>query len=172
MALIAQNGEDTMIPVQTEHTRDQYVLFSNDDCDETGTCIDTSAILMKLYSDVQFKHCCICITELYNMNILNTGFKEAHSLLEANIGVFCFKKEVLKNLTLPLSVVLDLSFVTCNEHSESLRQTFMKLTTVEYIKCWCNKINHLLKGKDAGSRAKSHLAKEACIRYSKNCKKK
>ena len=96
MALIAQNAEETMMIVQSEPNSDPYMLFSNNDCNETGTCIDTSAILRSLYSDDEFKRCCFCISELYNFNILNTVFKEAHILLEANIDIFCFKKRSFK----------------------------------------------------------------------------
>ena len=169
-ALIAQNLEESSISIDTQDSDDQYVLFNNNEFNPIDTCIEISGVLMKLYTDVRFKHCHICVSDICNSHNFHALLNEAHSTLEANIPLCCFKKEVIEKLILPLSLLLDVSFITCTEHFDSLCQAFLRLITLEYVTCWCRNINRLLKGKDSGARAQTHLAKQARIQYTKKCR--
>lgn len=152
-------------------TCNQYII-SHDNSTATGTCMDTSTILLQLCTDIRFKCCYTCVSDMCNFTNFDALVEEAYNNLEANIANYCFKKDVLKNLVLPLSVILDFSFITCTEHFQPLCVAVAKTIALEYIMCWGKNMNRMLKGLHSGSRAGAILAKQACNQYSKNCRKK
>ena len=170
-AVLAQNLEDS-IASEAQDSTEQYVIFDRGNSTRTSTSIEISQILSKLYADVRFKYCCTCVSDLRNFTGFDIIFEKAHSNLDVNMPFFCFRKRVVKNLMMPLLLIVDFSFVTCTEHVESLRLAFLRVITVEYVRCWCRNINKLLKGKYSVAKAQTYLAKEARKQYVTKLKKK
>ena len=124
--------ERSNISTETDSNNDQYVIFNNDQhSTQTGTYFEESKILMKLSQDVRFKG--TCISDLGAFHNFQTLFQDAYSNLEANITNCCFKKGVVSNLIMPLSLLLDFTFIACTENFESIRQVLLRLIAVKYV---------------------------------------
>ena len=110
---------------------------------------------MKLSEDVRFRRCCTCISDFSTFHNFQTLFQGAHSNLEASITFFCFKKGTVSNLIMPLSFLLDFTFIICMENFESICQVLLRLIAVIYVIVWCRQMNRVLKGKDSGVRVEA-----------------
>lgn len=146
---------------------EQYMLFNDTECDNTDTSLDNSKILKKIIQKIKHKACCVCISSIANFPNIDNFMKEAYYILQENIPFFCYKKHLINNLKLPLPLLIDYSFITCEIHREQLINELITAVSIEYVICWCRHINMLLKGKDSGERATSYLSKEAILQYKK-----
>ena len=144
-----------------------YVLFPDVQSNRTGTCINNSRILMKLVKKIKSENCCDCISNLITFKNVDLLFEDAHSSLDGNIPFFCFKKDVVKNLIMPLQLILDFSFITYRTHVKTFIEQFTRIIAVEYVNCWCTLMNRLLKGKDSGATSQAYLSKLAITQYKK-----
>ena len=83
--------------------------------------MENSRILIKFVGILKSRNCCDCISSLSNLKNFDSLLIEAYKSLQGNISFFCLKKDV-KNLKMPLLLLLDFSFITCKSHRENIVQ--------------------------------------------------
>ncbi|XP_036139614.1 uncharacterized protein LOC118648110 isoform X2 [Monomorium pharaonis] len=102
-----------------------------------------------------------------SMSFLKYAFIEADNILNQNISLLCFRRNVSALLQARLNDKLNLDFLKCNQHKIELKKAVIQKITRLYLFNFCKTINKILSGRDTRHLGTNMILTQAIELYKK-----